>query len=367
MRWMKTFVLAMLVVVMSVGFGCGKGDAQQKAAPEKGPGAQRRGKAPDAEQKSGMDALPVSVINTERGEIDSVMIFSSNVDSEKQVQIYPLSSGILEEILKDEGDRVKKGEVLARLDDREASLNEEKSRLIFEQLSAELKRQKELFEKNMISEDTYEKLRFSTEQARVDWQSNKLMLSYTRITSPIDGIVGRREIKIGNKINTTDMAFTVVDTREKIAVVHVPEQNRKDIHVGQSAYLNASGVDVPAAVKRFSPSVDPDSGTVKVTVATSDPDNHLAIGQFVNVRLIRDVHKNALLLNKEALVYEGGKVFVFRLDEGDTVTKVEIRTEFESGNKVEIVDGLTDGDRVVTAGKSSVKSGDKVRVVMNEK
>lgn len=363
MHWMKAFVVAMMVLVISLGFGCGKGDAPQKAAAETGSKAPGRGGMPGMEQKKGMEALPVSVIRAERGDIDSVMIFSSNVDSEKQVQIYPMSGGILEEILKDEGDRVKKGDVLARLDDREASLNEEKSRLNYEQLTAELKRQKELFEKNMISEDSYEKLRFSTEQARVDWQSNKLQLSYTRITTPIDGIVGRREIKIGNKINTTDLAFTVVDTREKIAVVHVPEQSRKEIHVGQNAFLTATGVDVPAKVKRFSPSVDPDSGTVKVTVSSSDPDNHLAIGQFVNVRLIRDVHKNTLLLNKEALVYEGGKVFVFRLEEGDTVSKVEIKTDFESGVNIEVVDGLRDGDRVVTAGKSSVKSGDKVRVI----
>lgn len=361
MRGMKVLIVTMLALLTVV--GCKKSEPASPASPAGETGAKKNGPMGAQAAKGGMEMLPVSAITTERGDIDSSMVFSSNVDSEKQVKIYPMSGGILEEIVRDEGDRVRKGDVLARLDDREAQLDEEKSRLNYEQLAAELKRQKELFEKNMISEDAFEKLRFSTETARLDWQTRKLLLSYTRITTPIDGLVGRREIKIGNKVNTSDLAFTVIDTQEKIAVVHVPEQDRKDIQIGQKAFLSASGVDVPAKVKRFSPAVDPDSGTVKVTVAADDSGNKLAIGQFVNVRLIRSVHQNALLVNKEALVYEGGKVFVFRLDEADTVTKLEIKTDFESGAKVEVVDGLRDGDRVVTAGKSSVKNGDKVRVI----
>ncbi len=369
MRMMR--LLVMVMAVLMAGYGCGKGGAEQKSPgaeqAQKGPQSKKTPGGPDQGVKGGMEALPVSAIAAERGDIDSVMIFSSNVDSERQVRIFPMIGGILEEILKDEGDRVKKGDVLARLDDREASLNEEKSRLNFEQMTAELKRQKELFEKNMISEDAYEKLKFSTEQARLDWQTKKLLLSYTRITTPIDGMVGRREIKIGNRINVSDMAFTVIDVNEKIAVVHVPEQNRKDIYIGQNAVLSAGEIEIPAKVKRFSPAVDPESGTVKVTVAALDPQNKVAIGQFINVRLIRSVHQNALLLSKEALVHEGGKVFVFRLEEGDTVAKVEIKTDFESSSKIEVVAGLIDGDRVITAGKSSIKHGDKVRVIVPAK
>jgi membrane fusion protein (multidrug efflux system) len=353
----------MVMVVVLAGYGCSKGAPEAGQKPGPGGQAGKMGPKGAEDPKGGVEALPVSVISTERGNIDSVMIFSSNVDSERQVKIYPMSSGILEEILRDEGDRVKKGDVLARLDDREAGLNEEKARLNLQQLAAELKRQTELFEKNMISEDAFEKLKFSTESARLDWQTKKLLLSYTRITTPISGMVSRREIKAGNKVNVSDLAFSVIDTEEKIAVVHVPEQNRRDILIGQKAVLSAPGVEIPAAVKRFSPAVDPESGTVKVTVAAADPKNALAIGQFVNVRLIRSVHQNALLINKDALVFEGGKVFVFKMNEDQTVAKVEVKTDFESGFKAEIVSGLTDGDQVVTAGKSSIKDGDKVKVI----
>lgn len=365
MRLMRMLVVVM--VVLLVGYGCSKGSPEAGQKPAQGEKAGKMGPQGAEGQKGGMEALPVSVISTERGDIDSVMIFSSNVDSEQQVKVYPMAGGILEEIKKDEGDRVRKGDILARLDDREATLNEEKARLNYDQLAAELKRQTELFEKNMISEDAFEKQKFSTENARLDWQTKKLQLSYTRITTPIDGMVGRREIKVGNRINVSDLAFTVIGIEEKIVVVHVPEQNRQDIQIGQKAVLSAPGVDIPARVKRFSPAVDPESGTVKVTVSATDPDNRLAIGQFVNVRLIRSVHQNALLISKEALVFEGGKIFVFKMNPDQTVTKVEIKTDFESGFKAEIVSGLTDGDQVVTAGKSSIKSGDKVRVIAASK
>lgn len=319
----------------------------------------------DASEKKDADteAVPVQVVQPARGDISSFLLFSSNVDSEKMVDIYPLTSGIIEKINWDEGDQVGKGAVLAVLDDREASLNEEKAKINFQQIKMEFDRQEEIYKKELISKEEYEKLKYRLENALLDWKQQQLLLSYTRITSPISGVVSKRYIKVGNKITTNQLAFSVVNTREKIAVVNIPGQEREQIFLKQTALIKADPYQVQGFVKRVSPAIDPESGTFKVTVEIDDQKDLLAVGQFVNVKIVKKVHKNAVLLTKDALIYDGGKIFVFVVDEDNKAVKKLIKTGFEDGSRIEVVEGLTESDRVVTAGKSSLKSKTLVKII----
>ncbi|MFC2155700.1 efflux RND transporter periplasmic adaptor subunit [Acidobacteriota bacterium] len=315
------------------------------------------------EPKTETDAVPVQVISPTRGDISSFLLYSSNVDSEKMVDIYPLTSGIIEQINYYEGDSVKKGAVLAVLDDREASINEKKAKINYEQLKAEFERQKEIFNQNLISKEDYEKLRFRMENAMLDWKQAQLMLSYTRIKSPISGAVTKRHIKTGNKITTAQLTFSVVNVKEKIVVVNIPGQERAHLYLKQKSIISAAPLEIQGSVKRISPAIDPESGTFRVTVEISDPQNTLAVGQFVNVKIVKKVHKNVVLLTKDALIYDGGKIFVFIINEENKALKKSIKTGFEDGARVEVVEGVSDKDRVVTAGKSSLRNNTLVKII----
>ncbi len=315
------------------------------------------------DKKVDTDTIPVSVQSPERGDINSFLLFSSNIDTDKMVDIYPMTSGIIEKIVHDEGDRVSKGTVLAVLDDREASINEQKAKITYEQQKSEYKRQKEIFEKELISKEEYERLRFSYEQSRLDWQQKKLLLSYTRVTSPISGLVSKRHIKTGNKINTNQLAFSVVYTKEKIAVINIPEQEKDQIFLKQKAIISSGKKIMNGYIKRISPAIDPESGTFKTTIEVSDAGNVMFIGQFVNVRIIKKVHKNVILVTKDVLMFEGDRVFVFTIDKENIAFKKEVKIGFDDGSKVEIVKGLEMSDKLVSAGKSSLKNESKVKII----
>jgi membrane fusion protein (multidrug efflux system) len=353
-------VAVILLIVLSV--QC-QGPSQQskeqdkKTAKEKKPGKDKKGEEKDTE------AIPVQVVTPAIGDISSFLLFSSNIDSEKVVDIYPMTTGIIEKISFDEGQHVGTGAVLAVLDEREASINERKAEINYKKLKAEFERQKEIFERQMISKEEYERLRFNMENARLEWEHTKLLLSYTRITSPIDGVVTKRYVKVGNKINTTQMAFSVVQDKEKIAVINIPEQEKDAVFIKQKAVIFSGVKNVTGSVKRMSPAIDPESGTFKVTVAVNDKKGDFAVGQFVNVKIIKKVHENVVLLTKDALVYEGGKVFVFVVNEKNEALKKQVKLGFEEGNQAEIIEGLAEKERVVTAGKSSLKSKTLVKIV----
>lgn len=368
---MKNLLAIVLVMCIIFGFtGCSGN------APSADKGADKKGQAEKAEQvanedkkdkdekKDDTDAVPVQVVNPMYGDISSFMLFSGNIDSEKMVDIYPMTSGIIEKINYDEGDAVKKGDVLAVLDDREARINEEKARIELQKLKMEFTRQEEIYKRQLISKEAYDRLKFSLDQARLEWEQSKLFLSYTRIVTPITGVVTIRHIKLGNKISTSQLAFTVVQDKEKIVVVNIPEQEMGQVYLKQDALVINGGVEVKADVKRMSPAIDPESGTFKVTLDVMDKENKMAVGQFVNVKIIKKVHKNVLLLTKEALLYEGGKVFVFVLDQDNKALKKEVKIGFDDGSLVEVTEGLqNESDRVVTAGKSSLKNKTLVKII----
>jgi len=364
---MKKVYLILAIIFTLVYFtGCSgndskKGDTknedQEKTEVKKG--KDKKGK--DNEDET--DTIPVSVKSPERGDINSFLLFSSNIDTDKMVDIYPMTSGIIENILRDEGDRVKKGTVLAILDDRAASINERKAKITFEQQKAEFERQKEIFEKELISREQYEKLKFSMEQSRLDWEQNKLLLSYTRITSPIPGLVSKRYIKTGNKINTNELAFTVVYTKEKIAVVNIPEQEKDQIFLKQKVIISSDKKILNGYIKRISPAIDPESGTFKTTIEVKDVKNIMIIGQFVNVKIIKKVHENVILVTKDVLMFEGDRVFVFLINEENIASRKEVKIGFDDGSKVEITKGIKMTDKLVSAGKSSLKSDSKVKII----
>lgn len=382
-RLFLLFVSVSLILMVLTSIQCGKADSEGTSADKKEKDkkaetvknsesksqSQKNGKTKKDETKASeseeeeSDAVPVQVTSPNIGDISSFLLFSSNIDSEKVVDVYPLTSGIIETINFDEGQNVKKGNVLAVLDDREAALNEKKAKLNYQKLKAEYERQKEIFQKQMLSKEEFERLRFNMETAKVEWEQAKLFLSYTRITSPISGVVTKRHFKVGNKINTSQLAFSVVQDKEKIAVVNIPGQEKDEIFLNQEIVVFSGSKEIPGAVKRISPVIDPESGTFKVTIDVYDKKGFFAVGQFVNVKIIKKTHKNVVLLTKDALIFEGGKVFIFVIDENNEAQKKQVQLGFEDSSQVEVVEGLVENERVVTAGKNSLKHKTLVRII----
>jgi len=357
MRILKSFGIILVFTTFTI--NCGQADKTKNEAKQKNE-IKRVEKKKD---KKADDAVPVQIVMPKRGDISSFLLFSSNIDTEKAADIYPMTTGIIKRILFEEGDEVKKDAILAELDDREASINEQKAHIKFKQLKSEFERKSDLFEKQLISKETFDKARFDMEQAELDWKQNKLILSYTKITTPISGVVAKRLIKTGNKITTTQLAFSVIYTKEKIAVVNIPEQEKSQIFKKQKVVITADNLSLKGEIKSISPSIDPESGTFKVRVLVKDKKSKLSVGQFVNVKIVKKIHSNVILATKEALIYEGGKVFVFIVDKESIARKRIVKIGFDDGLKVEVISGIKENDKLVTAGKSSLKDKTKVKII----
>ena len=319
-----------------------------------------------AEAKNNEDAVPVEVTTVKRGTISDFILLSTNLETEKMADVYPRVQGIVEDIYKEEGNQVTKNAVLLKLEAEEYALAEERSRLNFQKQNSDFKRMEAMFEENLISKEEYDQAKYTTDALAVEWKQAKLNLSYTRIKAPIKGIVGDRFCKVGDRIQPTDKLFTIINNEDMIAVVYVPEKELGNVAKGQFAYITSDhiqGESFSGRIKRVSPMVDAQSGTFKVTIAVNNKNNRLRAGMFVNAHIITSTHDNTILIPKTAIVYENELMSVFVVRDS-IAYKVTLDAGFQDHEKVEVLSGIEEGDKVIVVGQAGLKDKTKVKIVI---
>jgi membrane fusion protein (multidrug efflux system) len=163
--------------------------------------------------------------------------------------------------------------------------------------------------------------------------------------------------------------FSIVNLDSLIAVVHVPEREIGRVRHGQKVTISSDFMEeeeMVGWVKRISPVVDPNSGTFKVTVGLKNHTIEIKPGMFVNVHIVTDTHDNAILVPRDAIVYDGGREYIFLASEESTATKIELDKGFSDNRTVEVLSGVENNDMVIVVGQSGIKDGAKVKILDDE-
>ena len=320
----------------------------------------------DESKKSGKEEfIPVETTTIQKGKISSYILLSSNLETEKMADVYSRVQGLVEEIYVEEGDYVKKNQVLMELEAEEFILAEQSARVDYEQKKAAYERAEAMFNKELYSQQEFEQVKFTMDAARIAWEQAKLNLSYTQITAPIAGVVGNSLRKPGDRIQPSDQLFTVINLEEMIAVLHVPEREIQRISKGQTAFIfsdNMQNVKFPGWIKRVSPAVDPQSGTFKVTVGVRNVDGKLRPGMFVNAHIITDTHDDAVLVPKTAIVYENENMNVYVVRDS-VARKIQLKSGFQNYQYIESLSQISEGEKVIIVGQAGLKDSTKVKII----
>ena len=349
-RW---FVISAFVLVSS---SCGSEDS-----------GRQQGRGRGGRQSA---AVPVKVELVARGEISKSVLKNTTLEAERWVDVRSRRPGQVVAILKEEGDKVREGEVLARLDDADAELQAREMEVAFVDAQRVHARVQKIFESNLASEEQFEAAKTQLDRARTQYERAKLDFNFTRITSPVEGTVTSRRVEIGNVVSNNQTLFSVADFDPLLARILVPEKEIGSIATGQEAVItveSAPGRDYSGRVKRISPVVDPESGTVKVTVEIPSSNRTiLRPGMFSSVYIITETRKNTLVIPKKALVLEGegNQVFVYeKTEDGGRAERKKIKIGFSDNDRLEVVEGVEDGDVVITVGQDGLRPGTAVRIV----
>jgi membrane fusion protein (multidrug efflux system) len=299
---------------------------------------------------------------------------SATLRAEAVATVTARTRGVVRQLMVEEGDRVTSGQTLALLEDEEQKIAALRAKSTWETKRRELERARTLHAEDLLAEEAFETTRREAEDARHAAELADLELSRTVIRSPFAGMVTVRHVDAGANVSDGTPVYEVADMSPLYADVNVPERHVSLLAAGQEVRLTAdAGESVfDSRIERIAPVVDPDTGTVKVTLAVEGR-RRLRPGAFVRVDIVTDTHPDALVVPRSALVAEGRRWHVYWLEEEEgRVSQVEVDLGFEEGDRVEIVvpgdstARLIPGSRVVVTGASALSDGARVRVVETE-
>jgi membrane fusion protein, multidrug efflux system len=348
----------------------------------------RQGSAPQ-QSGGGRNAAPMSIVPEAAGKGDIGINLNAlgTVTSLATVTVRTQISGYLMSVVFKEGDEVKKGDLLAEIDSRpfEATLAQAKGQLARDEAmlkgaQVDLTRYQGLAAQNAVARQTLDtqialvaQNQGTVEADRAAVKSAEVNLQYCRIVSPLNGRVGLRQVDQGNYVTPGDANGLVVITQlQPISVLFtVPEDNLQAIakRIQTGAVLPATAYDRSGANKiadgtlqTFDSQIDQTTGTIKLRAQFSNEDRTLYPNQFVNIRLLLDTHKDVTTISTAGVQRGVPGTFVYLVNDDSTVSVRPVKLGVTDGDRVEVLSGLTPGERIVIDGADKLRDGAKINV-----
>ncbi|RDT03560.1 multidrug transporter subunit MdtA [Burkholderia contaminans] len=330
---------------------------------------------------------PVQVATATQGEMPIVLSALGTVTPLANVTVKTQLSGYLQSVAFQEGQIVKKGDLLAQIDPRPYQVALENAEGTHARDSAllatarlDLKRYQTLLSQDSIASQTvdtqaslvkqYEGA-VKTDQAAID--SAKLNLTYARITAPVSGRVGLRQVDPGNYVTPGDTNGLVVITQlQPMSVIFTTSEDNlpqilKQVNAGQklsvTAYNRNNTVPLETgSLATLDNQIDTSTGTVKLRANFDNKEGMLFPNQFVNTRLLVDVLRNATIVPTSAVLTGSIGQFVYVVKPDNTVTVRKVTIGPVDGERTSIVSGVSVGERVVTDGSDRLREGAKISI-----
>ena len=340
----------------------------------------------------GNQSTPVYAGFAKQTDVDVYLYALGTVKANASVTVTSRVTGELKDVYFKEGQYVKKGEVIAQIDDRsyQATLAQNEGELaqneaLLDSAKTTLARYKKLAKENSISVQDVQEQTATVGQyngivasAKAQISSAKLDIEYAKIKAPISGYTGLLEVDEGNLISSDSTSITTITQTNPItATFNIPQVHLQQVLQGLRHHqvfpvtlFNQTGDTLLATgeLKNISNSIDSDTGTVKLKAVFTNDDETLYPNQFVNVRLQIQQLKQAVVIPKAALQLNENGDFVFVIDADDTVKKRSVKVGPVHGeDQVVIVSGVKVGEKLVTTGIDNLRDGSKVTVIESNK
>lgn len=357
---MKRNPLTMLAILLLSAVLAGCGGGTDDAAPEASAG--------EAEASKPADLIAVEVAPVSRRDVAASYSGTATLEAPSEATVVAKTSGVLLDVLAEEGERVRAGQRLAKIDPERTQLEVQRAEAVLRKLEAEYRRSQELFERKLIAADAHERIRYDLDTQRAVWELAKLELSYTNVVAPIDGVIAQRLVKQGNLVQLSEAMFRIVDVDPLEAVLNVPERELATIQPGMAVNMSVDAVPgetFVGEIARVSPVIDAASGTFRVTAEFDAGQGKLKPGMFGRLSVVYDRRADVLTVPREALLEGSGEPALFVVREGKAV-RTPVRLGYVNGGFAEVVEGVSEGDRVVTTGKVTLRDGVAVQVINDE-
>lgn len=351
---MKKKLLISLALCMALSTACGKEEV--------------------VEEKS---LRSVEVTTVGQGDISSEFAYTGKAAPSKEVAVVPTVPGKVTNFNYEVGDKVSQGAVLFTVDTTdlqnnmrslEASYNVAK--LGRDNAKSTYENNKLLYDEEIISKQEFDQIKYAYESAeaqlesiQVQMDNLKKSISDCSVTSPMTGVIATRGVERGGFASQGAPAYTVMDLSTIKVEVGVSEQVLNTIHVGDKVSVLMTAVSelpLEGTVSTIAPAAG-QTGMYTVKVELNNKDGKIKSGMMAEVSFTMESSKDTIVLPRNAVIEKDNEVYVYVVENG-VAKKVNVELGIESGDTIEILSGLKDGDNVVTKGQTYISDGEEVNV-----
>lgn len=306
------------------------------------------------------EPLAVAVTKLEPAAIDRHYRTAGTLRALRTADLVALQPGVVLELKAEEGDRVRAGMTLVRLDGRSFKLQAARDAITARNAAQELARIKQL--EGMLSREELDKQRYTVESAMASASVSRHQANLTTVTAPFDGTITRRSIDVGNLATTATPLFTIADLSMLDVDLFVPEREAATVQAGATATLELQdGTRFAATVERRAPVVDPLTGTVKFTVRAKDYPPAAVPGAFVRAELLVDRREAAPSVPRAAVFELEGVPHVYVVEDGRARRK-PVETGLIGEERMELIGGVEASAVIVADAGEGVTEGMPVKV-----
>ncbi|WP_261841442.1 efflux RND transporter periplasmic adaptor subunit [Aliamphritea ceti] len=303
--------------------------------------------------------LPAEVVHATTTQLDDTIEVVGNLTANEAVILRPEQSGIIREVLFEEGSIVEQGQQLIQLDTAiyAAELQQAKARVALSQIA--FKRADSLSKKRVGSQQDRDS---ALAQLRVDQAQQVLAetrLAKMTITAPYPGSIGLRKVSPGDYVNAGEDLVELVDNHTMKVEFRVPEKFFARLKPGQTIKLNSDalrGESFSGEIYAISPTINDRSHNVLVRARVPNPELKLRPGLFAKVQILLDSLDAAVMVPEEAIIPKNNKFFVYKVVD-NSIEMVNVEIGQRRGAEVHIASGLAADDVIVTAGQLKLFPG----------
>ena len=298
--------------------------------------------------------------------------------SRRGVVLRPEVSGRITQLNFTDGQRVKKGQTLVQFDDQLPLAQVQQSLAELSIAQANQSRNQELVTQNFVSQRSLDESAANLQVAQAKLALAKATAARLKIVAPFDGIAGIRLVNVGDYLKDGADIVNIEDIDAIFVDFRLPERFQSRVQRGQTALIDIDalpGRRYAAQIQAIDPLIDSNGRSVGVRACIDNRQLQLRPGMFARVNAVFDVREDARVIPEEAIVPQGGKQYVIKLLDDPTAVgkpltgskitqRVEVKLGLRSPGRVEILEGLSAGETIITSGQQRVqKDGTRVMVV----
>ena len=311
-------------------------------------------------QAGGPQVTPVvSVVTAQAEDVEINNTFTPNIEPYAINNIVSQTSGRIVSINAEVGNRVRKGQLLAKMDD----VNLSKTRMQYVNDSTELGRLTELYKIGAVAQADYDMAKLALEITKKTYNN---LLENTYLRSPINGVVTARNYDVGDMYSMTQPIFVVQQITPVKMLINISESYFTQVNKGMEFDIEVEaypGETFKGKVNLIYPTISSTTHTFPVEVVSQNTDQKLRPGMFARVTANFGVNHHVVVPDVAVVKQQGsGEHFIYVLNADNTVTYTKVELGRRLGNRYEIISGINEGAVIVTEGQARLKNGVTVQV-----